>query len=78
LFDKYHEFERPERLMTKHFYLRRVQHEIEILSHSAEERYLNLLKRGPNLVAKIPVKHLASYLGIHKQSLSHIRSKARV
>ncbi|OJJ20077.1 hypothetical protein BKI52_16520 [marine bacterium AO1-C] len=78
LFDKYHEFERLGRLMTEHFYLRRVQREIEILSHSAEERYQHLLKREPNLVAKIPVKHLASYLGIHKQSLSRIRSKVRI
>ena len=73
LFDKYHEFERLGRLMTEHFYLRRVQREIEILSHSAEDRYQRLLQREPNLVAKIPVKHLASYLGIHKQ-----RSKVRI
>lgn len=78
LHDKYHKFERLGRLTSEYFYLRRIQREIEILSYSAEERYLHLLKRQPDLVAKIPVKHLASYLGIHKQSLSRIRSKVRL
>ena len=39
---------------------------------SAEERYLELLA-NPNYMQKIPLKHLASYLGITDTSLSRIR-----
>jgi len=78
LFDKYHEFERLGRLMSEYFYLRRVEREIEILAHNAEERYKHLLEKHPELVREIPVKYLASYLGIQKQSLSRIRAKIRL
>lgn len=77
LYDKYHEVERWGRLSSEFYCLGKMKREAEILSYTAEERYLGLLKRNPDLVAKIPVKYLASYLGIHKQSLSRIRSKVR-
>lgn len=74
LYDKYHQFERMGRLVSEYFYLRRITREIELLSNTAEERYRMLIEREPDLVAQIPVKYLASYLGIRKQSLSRIRS----
>ncbi|HAO07247.1 MAG TPA: hypothetical protein DCQ50_09695 [Chryseobacterium sp.] len=40
---------------------------------SAEERYLRLLEKNPEFVKRIPVKYLATYLGIHPNSLSRIR-----
>ncbi|PWD98262.1 Crp/Fnr family transcriptional regulator [Marinilabilia rubra] len=42
---------------------------------SAESRYLKLLKIQPELEEKVPLKHLANFLGIAPQSLSRIRSK---
>ncbi|MDX9854391.1 MAG: Crp/Fnr family transcriptional regulator [Tenuifilaceae bacterium] len=42
---------------------------------SAESRYLKLLENYPNLPERIPLKHLASFLGIAPQSLSRIRKK---
>ena len=47
----------------------------ETLSNSAEERYLNFLKTYPQLVRRIPQKHIASFLGITPQSLSRIRKE---
>ena len=41
---------------------------------SAKERYLCLLKKMPELIQQIPLKHLASYLGMTPQSLSRIRA----
>lgn len=41
-------------------------------TQSAEERYLELLA-NPNYMQKIPLKYLASYLGITDTSLSRIR-----
>ncbi len=46
----------------------------KLLTHfSAEERYLNFLKKCPQLVSRIPQYHLASYLCIKPESLSRIR-----
>jgi len=48
-------------------------HQIELMTKSAEERYLNLMKNRPEILQRIPQKHIASYLGITTQSLSRIR-----
>ena len=40
---------------------------------NATERYLNLIKRNPIIIKKIPQHYIASYLGIKPQSLSRIR-----
>lgn len=44
-------------------------------SHSPEERYLMLLKNKPDYLNRIPLFHLASYLGITQISLSRIRKR---
>ncbi|WP_108867187.1 Crp/Fnr family transcriptional regulator [Aquimarina aquimarini] len=41
---------------------------------SAKERYNDFVSKNPEIVKSIPIKHLASYLGIKPQSLSRIRS----
>ncbi len=45
----------------------------ELQNETAENRYNLLLKHRPELVRRVPLKHLASYLGITQQSLSRIR-----
>lgn len=49
--------------------------QIEIMTKSAEERYLDLMKNRPEILQRIHQKHIASYLGITTQSLSRIRKK---
>lgn len=44
-------------------------------TQTAEQRYKMLLQQDPDLVQRVPLKHLASYLGIAPQSLSRIRKK---
>ncbi len=48
------------------------------LSMSAEEKYLDLLKTYPNLVQRIPQRHIASYLGITPETLSRVRKELSV
>lgn len=43
--------------------------------NNPEERYLNLLNTKPELINRIPLYHLASYLGITQVSLSRIRAR---
>ena len=47
----------------------------EIQTETAEKRYEKMLKNEPLLLQRIPLKHLASFLGIAPQSLSRIRKK---
>ena len=46
-----------------------------ILTLTPEERYIDLLQNNPEMVKKIPVGLIASYLGISIQSLSRIRKR---
>jgi CRP-like cAMP-binding protein len=47
----------------------------ELQTETAELRYKKILKNSPFLIQRIPLKYLASYLGIAPQSLSRIRKK---
>lgn len=44
-------------------------------TQSAEQRYNNLLKNQPEIVQRISLRHIASYLGISQETLSRIRRK---
>ena len=77
-YQQYHNAERIGRLFAETLYVQKTNREIDLLSLSAEQQYLNLLQKNPKLISQISVKHLASYLGIHPESLSRIRHKLAV
>jgi len=41
---------------------------------TARKRYLELIEKSPHLIQNIPLKYIASYLGINNASLSKIRA----
>ena len=45
------------------------------LSLSPEEKYKYLLKNEPHIIQTIPLKYIASYIGITPQALSRIRKR---
>lgn len=47
----------------------------ELFFYNPEERYLNLLKKSPQILQKISQKYIASYLGITTPSLSRIKRR---
>ncbi len=47
----------------------------ELQTETAEFRYEKMLRQDPALLKRIPLKNIASYLGIAPQSLSRIRKK---
>lgn len=49
---------------------------IDKMSKTAEERYRDLLTQHPYILQRVPLKHIASYLGIQPESLSRIRKMA--
>ena len=44
-----------------------------LLGATAEERYSSFVKTYPNLAMRVPLKMIASYLGITPESLSRVR-----
>jgi len=61
------------RLVQNYFELK--NHSISVIADHAKDRYLNLMKEKPELVQNVPLKHLATYLGITDTSLSRIRNE---
>lgn len=43
--------------------------------YTPEARYLRLMKRCPNLKEVVPLKNIASFLGVTPETVSHIRKK---
>jgi CRP-like cAMP-binding protein len=46
------------------------------LTDSAEQRYYQFIEQYPNIVQRVPLQMLASYLGITGETISRIRRKA--
>lgn len=53
------------------------QRAIDFTKLSAEQRYLKLMHNQPNILQNVPLKYIASYLGINPGSLSRIRKELR-
>lgn len=66
--------ERITRLAAEISFIDKQHQQIDLLTKTAKERYLELLvtKKG---IERTPLKYLASYLGITPQSLSRIRAE---
>lgn len=63
------------RYAAEGLYLRKSKREKSFLKDSAEERYLKLLEGHSKLIQRIPLKYIASYIGITPQALSRIRKR---
>ena len=73
LYDTYPEIERLFRKIFEAAYVETVNRIEGIQFHSAEERYNALLNEAPNVLMRVPLKYVASFLGITQVSLSRIR-----
>lgn len=77
LFILYDSFPAIERLFRKIFeaaYVETINRIEGMQFYSAKERYNSLLNDDPNVLMKVPLKYIASYLGITQVSLSRIRA----
>jgi CRP-like cAMP-binding protein len=63
------------RMAAEQLFIRKTEREVSLLRDKPEERYLALLEQNPQLVQQIPLKYLASYIGITPQALSRIRKR---
>lgn len=73
LFDSHPDLERLFRKIIESSYVNTVNRIESLQFNTAEERYFNLLKDHPNVLKRVPLKLIASFLGITPVSLSRIR-----
>ena len=75
LYDSYPEIERLFRKIFEASHVETVNRIEGIQFHTAEERYKALLEEAPTIIQRVPLKYIASYLGITQVSLSRIRGQ---
>ncbi|WP_320053198.1 Crp/Fnr family transcriptional regulator [uncultured Acetobacteroides sp.] len=67
--------ERLGRLLIEQAFVRIAQQSIDLQTLSSSQRYQKLLSEHPEVFQRIPLYHIANYLGIAPKSLSRIRGK---
>lgn len=75
LLEKYPRFERYFRIIFQNSLVTHQHRIIQGFSSTAEERYLSFREKYPSLEQYVPLKYIASYLGITPEFLSKIRRK---
>ena len=75
LYDEFPEIERLGRMACEKYYIRLEERYINSQFKTAAERYMQLLESNGEFLQRIPLGHIASYLGISQETLSRIRSK---
>lgn len=70
-----HNWERFGRMMAEYSYQLTTKRVESFMFLDAEQRYLQMLAETPHYLERIPLYHLASYLGIERESLSRLRKK---
>lgn len=63
------------RFIAEKLFLIKSKREQSLLNETSEQRYLNLFKERPNVIKQIPLKYIASYIGVTPQALSRIRKR---
>ncbi len=75
IYDQFHEFNFIGRVLTEHYYGMSEQRSWALRRQTAMERYHHLLRTDPGLFERVHLKHIASYLGMKRETLSRLRNK---
>jgi CRP-like cAMP-binding protein len=75
LYDEYHDIERLFRRIFEAAHVDTINRIESIQFHTAQERYHTLLREAPGIIRRVPLKYIASHLGITQVSLSRIRAR---
>ena len=61
------------RKLMEGFLIEKEQRIIDLLSLTAHDKYSKLIKYQPDIIQNVPVKYIASFIGVQPESLSRIR-----
>lgn len=73
----YPQFNYITRIIMERYYIMREEHTYAMKMKTARDRYEQLLSTDPQIFQRVPLKHIASYLGMKPETLSRIRSRIR-
>jgi CRP-like cAMP-binding protein len=63
------------RLIAEQLFVKKKNREMSLLTQPAPDRYYSLFDSHPQLIREIPLKFIASFIGITPQALSRIRAR---
>lgn len=72
-YDQSQNWERFGRMVAEQSYKLTTRRVESFLFMDGEERYLDVLKNQPRIMERIPLYHIASYIGLERESLSRLR-----
>ncbi|MBW1658385.1 Crp/Fnr family transcriptional regulator [Flavobacterium quisquiliarum] len=75
LYEKCETAKKLGRIATEYLLDKKVKRELALLTKTPQERYEKLLFEQPKYIKQIPLKYLASYIGIVPETLSRIRKR---
>jgi CRP/FNR family transcriptional regulator, anaerobic regulatory protein len=75
IYRNFPEFNFTGRVLTEQYYMLSEQRSSSMRLQRSHERFAWLSERFPELLQRVPAKHIASYLGITEVTLSVIRGK---
>jgi CRP/FNR family transcriptional regulator, anaerobic regulatory protein len=77
LYKNYPEFNIVGRKQTEYSLYTAEMRTRMLRKHTAEEKYAFFLEQHPDLMNRVSLKYIATYLGMNEETLSRIRSKFR-
>lgn len=77
LYAKHVEFNIAGRKLTEAYFCLSEERLVALRKRTAKEKYEYLMNKHPNLVKRVPLKDLASYLGLTPETLSRMRNSVR-
>ena len=75
LLNQHREIERLLRIAYEKYYIRLEERFVNAQFKTAAERYQTLLQQRPNIIERVSLGYIASYLGISQETLSRVRSR---
>jgi CRP-like cAMP-binding protein len=76
LLDEHPSLQKLGRIWMENMFIRKELREASFLLDTAEKRYTDLLEQNEEMVQRVPLKYLASYMGMTAETLSRIRAQA--
>jgi len=75
LFNSYFHLMKLGKMMAEQSTINLIRKSVSLVKHNTKARYLDFVAERPNLVQRVPLFMIASYLGVTPESLSRIRKE---
>ncbi len=75
MYDKSRKFETIARIILEQIVRDQQKLQATYVTDTPEQRYEKLMDTNPNLIQRVPLYHVASYIGVKPESLSRIRKR---